>query len=175
MCWSQAQSPLPVVTAAGGAEAVKRVVLEGVLVEVLVPHGIGDDDVVAGYPSGGVLELGVDHRVAALDAHVHVVDYGVHVGDGVAVGLQFLAVELEGHAAGGVGLACDELQFDEQPRRAAGVVVARLAGPGTHEVGHEETDLCGGEELARALAGTLRELAEQVLVGATQEVGLHVG
>ena len=33
---------------AGGAEAVERVVLEDVLVEVLVPHRIGDHDVVAG-------------------------------------------------------------------------------------------------------------------------------
>ena len=42
-------------------------------------------------------------------------------------------------------------------------------------MGHEEADLGGGEELARALAGTLGEFAEQVLVGAAQEVGLHVG
>ena len=69
----------------------------------------------------------------------------------------------------------DELELDEQPGRAAGVVVARLAGPGAHDVGHEETDLGRGEELARALAGALRELAQQVLVGAAQEVGLHVG
>ena len=124
---------------------------------------------------GGVLELGVDHRVAALNAHVHVVDDGVHVGDGVAVGLQLLPIKPEGHAAGGVGLAGDKLELDEQSRRAAGVVVACLAGPGAHQVRHQEADLCGGEELARALAGALGELAEQVLVGAAQEVGLHVG
>ena len=40
---------------------------------------------------------------------------------------------------------------------------------------HQEADLCGGEELARALAGALGKLAQQVLVGAAQEVGLHVG
>ena len=39
-----------------------------------------------------VLELGVDHGVAALDPDIHVVDDGVHVGDGVAVGLQLLSV-----------------------------------------------------------------------------------
>ena len=50
-----------------------------------------------------------------------------------------------------------------------------LAGPGAHDVGHEEADLCGREELARALAGALCELAQQVLVGTAQEVGLHVG
>ena len=72
------------------------------------------------------LNLGLIIGVAALDAHVHVVDDGVHVGDGVAVCLQLLPIEPEGDAAGGIGLAGDELQFDEQPRRAAGVVVARL-------------------------------------------------
>ena len=33
----------------------------------------------------------------------------------------------------------------------------------------------GGEELAGALAGTFGELVQQVFVGATEEVGLHVG
>ena len=61
------------------------------------------------------------------------------------------------------------------PCRAAGVVVARLAGPGAHDVSHEKADLGGSEELARALAGALGELSEQVLVGSAQEVGLHVG
>ena len=36
-------------------------------------------------------------------------------------------------------------------------------------------DFGGGEEFARALAGAFGEFAEQVLVGAAQEVGLHVG
>ena len=53
--------------------------------------------------------------------------------------------------------------------------MTRLAGPGAHDVGHQEADLGGREELARALAGALGELAEQVLVGAAQEVRLHVG
>ena len=161
--------------AAGGAEAVKRVILEDVRIEVLVPHGIGDHDVVTGYPTRGVLELRVEHRVAALDLDLHVVDDGVHVGDGVTVGLQLLAMEPERDAAGGVGLAGDELKLDEQPRRAAGVVVARLAGPWAHQVRHEETDLGRREELARALAGAFGEFAQQIFISAAQEVGLHVG
>ena len=40
---------------------------------------------------------------------------------------------------------------------------------------HQEADLGGGEELAGTLAGAFRKLAQQVLVGAAQEVGLHVG
>ena len=53
--------------------------------------------------------------------------------------------------------------------------MAGFTGPRAHEVGHQEADLGGGEELAGALAGAFRELAQQVLVGAAQEVGLHVG
>ena len=175
MCWSHAQSPLPVVTPPEVRKRSKGSFSKSVLVEVLVPHGIGDYDVVAGNAARGVLELGVDYRVAALDAHVHVVDDCVHVGDGVAVGLQLLAVEFEGNTAGGVGLAGDQLELDEQPGGATGKVVAGLAGPGPHYVGHQEADLGGGEELARTLAGALRELAQQVLVGAAQKVRLHVG
>ena len=52
--------------------------------------------------AGCGLELGVDHGVATGDFDVHVVDDGVHMRDGVALGLQFLAVELERDAAGGV-------------------------------------------------------------------------
>ena len=75
----------------------------------------------------------------------------------------------------GSSSAGDELELDEQAGRAAGVVVAILAGLGAHDVRHQEPDLGWGEELARALAGTFRELAQQVFVGATEEVGLHVG
>ena len=77
---SQAQSPLPVVTASGATEAIKRIVLEDVWVEVLVPHRIGDDNVVSRDSSRGVFEPRVDHGVAALDLHIHVVDYGVQCG-----------------------------------------------------------------------------------------------
>ena len=171
--------PSPVALAGGraalGAEAVEWVVGEEFRAERLVPHGIGDHDVVGGDLAGRGLELGINHGVAALDLDLHVVDDPVHAGDGVALGLQFLAVELEGHAANGVEVAGDELELDEQASRAAGVVVAILAGPWAHDVRHEETDLGGGEELAGALAGTFGELAQQVLVGAAEEVGLHVG
>ena len=50
-----------------------------------------------------------------------------------------------------------------------------LARLWAHEVRHQETDLGGCEELARALSGTFRELAQQVLVRPAEEVRLHVG
>ena len=160
MCWSQAQSPLPVVTPPAVAKAVEWVVLEDVLVEVLVPHRIGDH-----YVRGQMmrpaasLNLGLMMVSPRSMLDLHIVDDGVHVGDGVAVSLQLLPVEPEGNAAGGVGLPSDQLEFDEQSRRTAGVIVARLAGPGAHDVGHQEADLCGGEELARALTRTFGEFA----------------
>ena len=82
---------------------------------------------------------------------------------------------LSGTRLGGVEFAGSELELDEQAGRAAGVVVASLAGSRAHDVRHEEADLSGGEELARALTGTFRKLAQQVLVGAAEEVGLYVG
>ena len=42
-------------------------------------------------------------------------DDGVHVGDGVAVGLQLLPAQLEGNAAGGVGLPSDQLSLMSSP------------------------------------------------------------
>ena len=107
----------------------------------------------------GVLELRVDHGVTALYLDLHVVNDGVHMGYAIAVRLKFLAGELEGNAAGRVGLAGNELQLDEQPSRTAGVVVARLAGSRPHEMRHEESDFGGSELLARALTGSFRELA----------------
>jgi hypothetical protein len=62
-----------------------------------------------------------------------------------------------------------------QAGRAAGVVVTRLAWLRAQDPGHQEADLGRREEFAGALAGTLCELAEEVLVGATEEVGLHIG
>ena len=120
-------------------------------------------------------ELRIDHRVAAGDLDLHVVDDGVHLRDGVALGLKLLAGELERHLARRVELARDELQLHQQARRAAGVVVALLARARAHDVRHQEADLGRGEELTRALARAFRELAQQVLVGAAEEVGLHVG
>ena len=74
-----------------------------------------------------------------------------------------------------VEFAGDELELDEQTGRTAGVVVAIVAGLRAHDVRHQEPDFGRGEKLARALAGPFRELAQQVFVGATQEVGLDVG
>ena len=102
-------------------------------------------------------------------------DDRVHLRDGVALGLKLLAVELERHLAGRIEFARDELQLDQQPGRAAGVVVAVLARPRAHDVRHEEADLGRREELARALARAFGEFPEQVFVGAAEEVGLHVG
>lgn len=39
---------------------------------------------------------------------------------------------------------------------------------------HQEPDLGGGEELTGALAGTFGEFPQQVLIGPSQKVGLHV-
>ena len=104
-----------------------------------------------GDASRRVLELGVDHRVATFYPNIHVVDDGVHVGYGIAFGLQFLAIEPEGHAADGIGFSRDELELDKQTCRAAGVVVALFTRLGPHQVRHQEANLGGGEVLARAL------------------------
>ena len=53
--------------------------------------------------------------------------------------------------------------------------MAFLARPRAHEMGHEHADFGRGEELARALAGPFRELAQQIFVRASEEVGLYVG
>ena len=105
--------PRPIALAAGRAaaraETVERVVGEQGGAERLVPHRVGDHDVVPGDAAGRGLELRVEHGVAARDFDLHVVDDGVHVGHGVAFGLQLLAAQLERHAARGVEFAGDEL------------------------------------------------------------------
>ncbi len=53
--------------------------------------------------------------------------------------------------------------------------MAILAGAGPHDMRHQEADLGRGEELARALARAFRELAQQIFVGAPEEIGLHIG
>ena len=99
----------------------------------------------------------------------------VHLRDGVALGLKLLASELQRHLARRVELARDELQLHQQARRTAGVVVALLARPWAHDMRHQEADLGRREELARALARAFGEFAQEVLIGAAQEVRLHVG
>ena len=102
-------------------------------------------------------------------------DNGVHVRDGIAFGLQFLTVELERYAAGGIEFTGDDLELDEQAGRATGVVVAVFSWLRSHDVGHQESDFGRGEELARALARPFCKLAQEVFVGATEEVGLDIG
>ena len=53
--------------------------------------------------------------------------------------------------------------------------MAFLAGPRAHDVRHQETDFGRREELAGALARSFGELAQQVFVGAAEEIGLHIG
>ena len=99
----------------------------------------------------------------------------VHLRDGVALGLKLLASEFQRHLAGRVEFARDELEFHRKPGRAAGVVMAILARPWSHDMRHQEADLGRREKLARALSRAFREFAEQVLVGAAQKIGLHIG
>ena len=106
---------------------------------------------------------------------VHVVDDAVHLRDGVALGLEFLAGELERYLAGRIEFAGHELKLHEQTRRAAGVVVAFLARPRAHDVRHQETDLGRREEFTGALARAFGKLPQQVFVGAAEEIRLHVG
>ncbi len=121
-----------------------------------------------------VLNLGLSIELPRDDLGLHVVDDGIHPGDGVALALQFLAVELQRHAAQGIELAADELELDEQAGRAAGIVVAFLAGPRAQDARHQEADLARGEEFAGALARAFGELAQQIFVAAAEEIGLDV-
>jgi len=73
-----------------------------------------------------------------------------HLRDGVALGHQFLPVELERHLAGWIEFTRDELKLNEQPRRAAGVVVAFLAWLRTHDVRDQEADFGRREVFAGA-------------------------
>ena len=81
----------------------------------MVPHWICYDDVVGADLAGWVFKLRIDHRVPAGDFDIHVMDDRVHIGNSVTLGLQFLAAELERHAADGVEFPCDKLELDEQP------------------------------------------------------------
>ena len=68
-----------------------------------------------------------------------------------------------------------QLAFDQETRRAAAGVVDLHPRLGVHDPGHDEADLGGGVEFARALASALGKLADQVFVAAPDDVGLHVG
>jgi len=171
--------PGPIALARGGAalraEAVEGIVGEDIRVERLIPHGIGDDDVEGAKPAVRRLELGINHGVAARHLDRHVVNDRVHFRHGVAFGRQFLAIKLERHSAGGIEFARHQLQLDQQPGGAAGVVVAILPRLGAHDMRHEEADLRRREELPGALPRALGELAQQIFVGTAQKIWLHVG
>lgn len=82
----------------------------------MVPHRVGDDDIIGADLAVRRLEFWIDHRIAARHLDGHVVDDRVHLGDGVALGCQFLPVELERHLGRGIKFATDELQLHQQTR-----------------------------------------------------------
>jgi hypothetical protein len=65
---------------------------------------------------------------------VYVVDHAVHLRDGVVLGPELLASQLERDFAWGVEFVGDELPLDQQAGGATGVVVAALAGTRAHDV-----------------------------------------
>src|SRR6266566_2334940 len=73
-----------------------------------------------------------------------------------------------------VGFEEAQMAFDEKPRRSAGWVVDRHAWLGIEDAGHEAGHLGRRVELARALPLPLSELADKVLVGPAEEIGLDV-
>ena len=93
--------PLAGRSAALRAEAIERIIGEPLRVKGLVPHRIGDHYFKRADLAVRCLEFWVDHRVAALDLGIHVMDDGVHTSDGVAFSLQFLPVKFEWYPARG--------------------------------------------------------------------------
>ena len=81
-----------------GGEAVEFViVVVGLRVRVLIPHGIGDDAIESAELAAFLgAEPGVLEGVADLDLAFHVVDDHVHVGHGPGLGDVFLAEQFEG-------------------------------------------------------------------------------
>src|SRR5262245_15409859 len=73
------------------AKAIEWIISENIGVERLVPHRIGNDDVVRPHLAIGCPEFWVDHRVAARNLDVHVVNYAVHLRDGIVLGLKLLS------------------------------------------------------------------------------------
>ena len=99
----------------------------------------------------------------------------VHLGDGVGGGVEFLAVQVRRTARFvRVALVVVEPALDEQPARAAGRVVDGGVRRRVEQLGHQPAHFLRGVELAGALPLALGELAQQVLVGAAQDVGLRV-
>ena len=113
-------------------------------------------------------------------------DEGVHLGRGHVIGLQLLAVEQDGVGVVvgrqlGHGLAqrvgqltpVAQLCLDAQAKGAGGRVVEVVTRLRVENVADQMAHVGGREELAGA-AAPLGKLADEVLIGAAQQVGLHV-
>jgi hypothetical protein len=101
--------------------------------KLLVPHGIGRDQVEPLKMPALIPEGGVVHRIPEGDLILHLVDGGVHPRHGERRWVNLLPVELQGSVAGGklpvtvcllpVGLKEPEVALDEKPgRSAAGII-----------------------------------------------------
>ena len=163
-----------------GREAVEFViVVVGLDVPVLVPHGISDDAIESTQLAVFFgAELGVLEGVADLDPALHIVDDHIHVGHGPGLGDVFLAEQFEGRVLRLVG-GCHfrfhgELALDEKAAGAAGGVVDFHARIRPEDMGYDIADFAGGVELAGTLAAALGELADKVFVALADDVGLDV-
>ena len=179
--------PAPIRAGSGRDAQVKTfvgVVLVQIRRKVLVPHGIGGDQIKGHEAAGLIAKGGVAHGVAQANVGLHVVDHRIHARHGEGGRVDFLAKELKRRMMGrqpavavlflSMGLQQAEVTLDEQPARSAARVVDGHARLGLQDAGHEHGHLARGVELARALALALGELAQQVLVGAAQDVGFHI-
>jgi len=155
----------------GGTPRLNRfvgVVLVGRGGELLVPHRIGRHQVELPQPAVSFGERGPVHRVAQGDLGLHVVQKGVHPGDGERGRVDLLAEKLErGHARRkaqppvcllSLRFQEPEVALDQQSRRTAAGVIDGHARLGVEDDRHEHGHLTGCVELARALALALGEL-----------------
>ena len=155
------------------------VVVVGLAIFPLVPHGIGDD-AIKGAELAVFLgaELGVLEGVADLDLSLHVVDDHIHVGHGPGFGDVFLAEQFEGRVfrlPGGLHFCLHgELALDEEAAGAAGGVVNLHTRIGREDAGHDLADFSGSVELAGALTASFGELADEVFVALADDIGLNV-
>jgi hypothetical protein len=120
-------------------------------------------------------ESGVGEGAAAAgDLGLHAVQDDVDAGDGVGGPVHLLAevAQLVGAMA---ALAQVVGGVDEQAAGAAGRVVDRLAGDRLEDADEDVHHLRRREELAGLGAGVVGELLDEVLVGAAEDVRLHVG
>lgn len=92
-------NPAPICTAGGRkaeAEPIVSVVLEHLLAEILVPHGIGRDQVKFSEQATRCGKGRADHAVAQSDVgFFHIVDKGVHPGHGKGGGENLLTIRMQ--------------------------------------------------------------------------------